>query len=130
MPESIADSNPQYLVGLVSVLMGYLWFLLNRREASYQSAMNLTVSRRQQHQYNKRNFNLHKWQYLVDEGNHLRKEILAIANEYDVEWNEATDSHDESVIKALKDQRHNKKNGRDDDDEGDRDEDEDDRGKR
>lgn len=78
--------------------------------------MNLTVSRRQQHQYNKRNFNLQKWQYLVDEGNHLRKEIIAIANEYDVHWDESSDSHDESVIKALKKQRHGKKRGRQEDD--------------
>lgn len=102
-------------MGLFGILMGYLWFLLNRREASYQSAMNLTVSRRQQHQYNIRNFNLQKWQYLVEEGNHLRREIIAIANEYDVQWDEHTDAQDESVVKALKEHRHGKKKGKEDD---------------
>ena len=50
-----------YLVGMAGVLIGYVWFLMNRREASYQSAMNLTVSRRQSVAYEKRGFNLQKF---------------------------------------------------------------------
>ena len=99
-----------YLVGMAGVVIGYIWFLMNRREASYQSAMNLTVSRRQQVYYNQRGFNLHKFNYLVDEANHLRREILSIASEYDVEWDERHDAQDDTVIKALKDHRKKQNN--------------------
>lgn len=113
-----------YLVGLAGVLIGYLWFLLNRREASYAAAMSLTVSRRQQAQYNRRGFDLNRWHYLLDEANSLRREIMAIANEYDVEWSEKQDTQDENVIQALKD-RHGRRGAprdEDDDEEGDGDE--------
>ena len=96
-----------YLVGMAGVVIGYAWFLMNRREASYQSAMNLTVTRRQNAAYNKRGFNLQKFHYLVDEANHLRREIMVVANEYDVDWDEKADARDESVVKALKEQRNN-----------------------
>ena len=99
-----------YLVGMAGVLMGYVWFLMNRREASYQSAMNLTVSRRQSAQYDKRGFNLQKFNYLVDEASHIRREIMAIANEYDVDWDERADAKDASVVKALKEHRQNGSN--------------------
>ncbi|KAL9061281.1 MAG: hypothetical protein Q9162_000155 [Coniocarpon cinnabarinum] len=107
-----------YLVGMAGVLIGYGWFLMNRREASYQSAMNLTVSRRQQAAYTKRGFNLPKFNYLVDEANHLRREIMAVANEYDVDWDERKDAHDESVVKALKEKRNGGRKDDDDDVEG------------
>ena len=105
------------LVGMVGVVIGYAWFLMNRREASYQSAMNLTVTRRQNAQYTKRGFNLEKFNYLVDEANHLRREIMSIANEYDVNWDEKSDAQDDSVVKALKEQRDRQKRGRGEDEE-------------
>ena len=98
-----------YLVGLAGILGGYGWFLFNRREASYQSAMNLTVSRRQSALYEARGFDLKKWEYLVEEGNHLRREIRAIAAEYDVEWNEKEDAADKQVVQALREHRKGKK---------------------
>lgn len=107
-----------YLVGMAGVLIGYVWFLMNRREASYQSAMNLTVSRRQHAYYNKRGFNLQKFNYVVDEANQLRRDIMAIANEYDVDWDEKADAQDESVVKALKDYRQNGRSTEDNDGEG------------
>lgn len=100
-----------YLVGLAGLLGGYGWFLLNRREASYQSAMNLTVSRRQSALYERRGFDLRRWQYLVDEANSLRREIMAIASEYDVDWNELQDAKSEEVVKALRDQRNVQQTG-------------------
>lgn len=112
-----------YLVGLVGLLGGYGWFLFNRREASYQSAMNLTVSRKQNAEYQKRGFDLSRWQGLVDEANSIRREIVNIASEYDVEWDETRDAHDESVVKELK--KHRRKKGKKED-EGKNDEDEDD----
>lgn len=76
---------------------------------SYRSAMNFTISRRQAKLYAERNFNLDRWQALVDEGNALRKEIKAVAQEYDVEWDELQDEHDEKVRDALKKDREKKK---------------------
>ena len=105
-----------YLVGLAGLLGGYGWFLLNRREVSYQSAMNLTVSRRQSALYERRGFDLRKWHYLVDEANTLRREILAIASEYDVDWHETQDTKDEGVIRALRDNRNEQKSKKPDDD--------------
>jgi len=55
----------------------------------------------------------------------LRKEIKAIASEYDVDWDETADEQDQKVTKALKEYRDEKKskgngkNGDKDEDEGD-----------
>lgn len=101
-----------YLVGLGGILTGYAWFLFNKREASYRSAMNLTVSRRQNKLYEERGFDLRRWEYAMEEANALRREILAVAGEYDVEWDEKRDSRDEKVIVALKEHRHAKREER------------------
>ena len=89
---------------------GYLWFLYNNREASYRAALNLTVNRRQNKLYQARDFDIAKWEALVDEANTLRKEIKVIANEYDVDWDEKADVEDEMVTDVLKAER--KKKGR------------------
>ncbi|KAI9726492.1 MAG: hypothetical protein M1828_001314 [Chrysothrix sp. TS-e1954] len=106
-----------YLVGLAGILGGYGWFLMNRREASYASAMNLTVSRRQNALYESRGFDLPKWQNLIEEGNSLRREIRNIAAEYDVDWDEKQDAADDRVVEALREHRDNGKKKKNDDDE-------------
>ena len=63
-----------------------MWILYHNREVSYRSALNLTISRRQSKLYDQRGFDLPRWEALVEEGNALRKEIKAVASEYDVEW--------------------------------------------
>lgn len=45
----------------------------------------------------------------MEEGNALRKEIKAIAREYDVDWDETADEQDEKVTEALKENRERKK---------------------
>lgn len=67
--------------------------------------MNLTVSRRQQKLYDSKGFNLDRYNNLVQEGNDLRREIRAVASEYDVEWDERRDAQDERVVEALKEHR-------------------------
>lgn len=107
-----------YLVGLAGFIGAYAWFLFNKREASYRAAMNLTISRRQHRLYELKGFNLRKWEYLIEEGNALRKEILAVASEYDVDWDERRDAQDDKVVEALKEHREKKeekKNGKDKD---------------
>lgn len=86
-----------------------MWFLYHNREVSYRSAMNFTISRRQQKLYQDKNFDLRKWEVLIDDGNTLRKEIKAVANEYDVEWDELKEEKDEKVAEALKADRKKKK---------------------
>jgi hypothetical protein len=100
-----------YLVGLSTFIGGYMWFLYHNREVSYRSALNLTISRRQSKLYEARGFNLPRWEGLIEDGNAIRKEIKAVAAEYDVEWDERADEHDEAVTKALRKER---KNGKDD----------------
>ncbi|KAJ4371190.1 hypothetical protein N0V83_004406 [Neocucurbitaria cava] len=100
-----------YLVGLSTLICGYVWFLYHNREVSYRSAMNFTISRRQQKLYQQHNFDLRKWETLIDDGNSLRKEIKAVANEYDVEWDELREEKDEKVVEALKDERKKRKEG-------------------
>ena len=70
--------------------------------------MNLTVSRRQNKLYQARGFDLARWESLVEEGNALRKEIKAVAREYDVDWDEKVDEQDEKVTEALKEKREEK----------------------
>jgi calcium uniporter protein, mitochondrial len=91
-----------YLIGLSALMGGYLWFLYHNREVSYKAALNLTINRRQNKLYEARGFNLERWQSLIEEGKALRKEIKAVAAEYDVEWDERVDEHNKEVSKALK----------------------------
>lgn len=105
-----------YLAGLSTIMLGYLWFLYHNREVSYRSALNLTVSRRQQHLYQVKGFDLQKWEALIEEANALRKEIKIVAQEYDVEWDERKDEGSEEVHEALKEERNKNKNKDDDDD--------------
>lgn len=113
----------QYLAGLSTIMIGYLWFLYHNREVSYRSALNLTVSKRQNALYEKRGFDLQKWENLIEEANALRKEIKNVADEYDVEWNELKDESTEEVHDALREERRKAKRGRkdNDDDEDDHD---------
>lgn len=112
-----------YLVGLSTLIGGYMWFLYHNREVSYKSAMNITISRRQSKLYEAKGFNVDRWDSLVEEGNAIRKEIKAVAAEYDVEWDEMADEKDVEVHKALRDQRKQKektsKKSKDDEDEDD-----------
>lgn len=110
-----------YLVGLSTLIGGYLWFLYNNREVSYRSALNLTISRRQSRLYEQRGFDLQKWESLIEEANALRKEIKAVAKEYDCEWDEQTDEKDPKVVKALREDRKNSRESKksDDDENGD-----------
>ena len=98
-------------------MIGYLWFLYHNREVSYRSALNLTVSRRQNSLYQARGFDLQKWEAMIEEANALRKEIKQVANEYDVEWDERADEGSEEVHDALKEERDKSKKKDDDDDE-------------
>lgn len=113
-----------YLVGLTTIIGGYMWFLYNNREVSYRSALNLTISRRQNRLYEERGFDLRKWEGLIDEANAYRKEIKIIASEYDVDWDETADEKDPDVVKALRDDRKKEKKekeeDKDDDDESDK----------
>ncbi|KAI1826119.1 hypothetical protein F4861DRAFT_134969 [Xylaria intraflava] len=80
-----------YLAGLTTIMGGYLWFLFISRDLSYQAALKITVSRRQNVLYQARGFDSRKWEALVDDVNTLRREIRIVAEEYDVEWEEAKD---------------------------------------
>ncbi|KAI0010528.1 siderophore biosynthesis protein [Xylariaceae sp. FL0662B] len=80
-----------YLAGLTTIMGGYLWFLFISRDLSYQAALNITVSRRQHTLYQARGFDPHKWDVLLHDANALRREIRTVAEEYDVEWDEAKD---------------------------------------
>ncbi|KAF2874557.1 hypothetical protein BDV95DRAFT_604725 [Massariosphaeria phaeospora] len=97
-----------YLVGLSTLMGGYVWFLYHNREVSYRSAMNFTISKRQQKLYAQRAFDLRKWEAHIEEANTLRKEIKAVANEYDVEWDELHDEKDPKVVEVLRNDRKKK----------------------
>ena len=94
-----------YLVGLSTLIGGYLWFLYHNREVSYRSALNLTVSRRQSRLYELKGFDIRRWESTIEEGNAIRKEIKAVASEYDVQWDETKDELDDSVVEALRKER-------------------------
>ncbi|KAF2449300.1 hypothetical protein P171DRAFT_404414 [Karstenula rhodostoma CBS 690.94] len=111
-----------YLVGLSTLIGGYMWFLYHNREVSYRSAMNFTISRRQGKLYQQRGFDLRKWETLIEEGNVLRKEIKAVADEYDVEWDELQEEKHDTVAEALRNERKKQKGkgkGKEDDEEKD-----------
>ena len=108
-----------YLVGLSTLIGGYLWFLWHNREVSYRSAMNLTVSKRQTKLYEAKGFDIQRWESLIDEANEYRRDIKQIAREYDVDWDEKEDTKDERVTKAMKKVRDDKEAKRKDDDDKD-----------
>ena len=90
-------------------MCGYLWFLFNNREVSYRAALSLTVNRRQNKLYQTHGFDLERWESLIEEAKAVRKDIKAVADEYNVEWNEKADEQNEKVIEVLE------KDGKDDD---------------
>lgn len=94
-----------YLVSLSTLMGGYAWFLYHNREMSYRSALDFTVSRRQQKLYQTRGIDLQVWERLLEEANGLRREIKTVAEEYDVDWDERADEEDERVTEALKHER-------------------------
>lgn len=102
----------KYLVGLSTLICGYLWFLYHNREVSYRSALNLTISRRQTKLYQQKGFDIQKWDSLIEEANGYRKEIKQIASEYDVDWDETQDEKDERVTEAMRKVRSDKKSER------------------
>ena len=112
-------SRAQYLAGLSTIMIGYLWFLYHNREVSYRAALNLTVTRRQNALYQARGFDLQKWEAMIEEANALRKEIKIVANEYDVDWDEKKDEGSEEVHDALKEERNKAKKSEDAEDDGD-----------
>ncbi|MCJ1278593.1 hypothetical protein MMC21_006410 [Puttea exsequens] len=99
-----------YLVGLSTLISGYLWFLWHNREVSYRSALNLTISRKQSQLYQEKGFDMQKWESLIEEANAYRREIKQIASEYDVDWDEKGDEKDDKVTEAMRKVR--KQNGR------------------
>ncbi|CAF9922070.1 hypothetical protein IMSHALPRED_005325 [Imshaugia aleurites] len=101
-----------YLVGLSTLICGYLWFLYHNREVSYRSALNLTISRRQTKLYQQKGFDIQKWDTLIEEANGYRKEIKQIASEYDVDWDETQDEKDEKVTEAMRKVRSDKNTNR------------------
>ncbi|KAG8163984.1 hypothetical protein KVR01_005902 [Diaporthe batatas] len=108
-----------YLVGLSTIMGGYLWFMYISRDLSYKAAMNVTVSKRQNALYETKGFDMHRWEQLVSEANGLRREIKTIAAEYDVDWDEMKDlSYSKRVKKALEKEKQKRGNTRDND-EGD-----------
>ncbi|KAI1800158.1 hypothetical protein F4811DRAFT_540532 [Daldinia bambusicola] len=90
-----------YLAGVGTIMGGYLWFLFISRDLSYQAALKITVSRRQNILYQERGFDLQKWESLVRDANALRREIRAVAEEYDVDWDETKDLGGEDVREVL-----------------------------
>ncbi|CAD6589789.1 MAG: hypothetical protein ASARMPRED_004265 [Alectoria sarmentosa] len=101
-----------YLVGLSTLICGYLWFLYHNREVSYRSALNLTISRRQTKLYQQKGFDIQKWDNLIEEANGYRKEVKQIANEYDVDWDETLDERDKRVTEAMRKVRSDKNSDR------------------
>ncbi|KAG9256567.1 uncharacterized protein F5Z01DRAFT_617649 [Emericellopsis atlantica] len=97
-----------YLAGLTTIMGGYLWFLYMSRDLSYKAAMNVTVSRRQSALYQERGLDHGKWEHAVQEANALRREIKAVAAEYDAEWDEMKDLGGEEVKEALEQEKEGK----------------------
>ncbi|RYP27344.1 hypothetical protein DL767_007716 [Monosporascus sp. MG133] len=111
------------LAGLTTIMGGYLWFLFISRDLSYQAALKITVSRRQNILYQARGFDPQKWEALVHDANALRREIRTIAEEYDVDWDEMSDLGGEDVVEVLEKEEQREKKGRsgtvdDEDDDG------------
>ncbi len=82
-------------------MCGYLWFLFNNREVSYRAALNLTINRRQNKLYQQRGLDLERWESLIEEAKLVRKEIRAVADEYNVEWDERQDEKAKEVVEIL-----------------------------
>lgn len=102
-----------YLVGLTTIMGGYLWFLYISKDLSYKAAMNITVSRRQNALYEAKGFNMQRWEQLVQEANALRHEIKTVAAEYDVDWDEMRDLSYSKQVKKVLERERNKKGEKD-----------------
>ncbi|KAJ4417924.1 hypothetical protein N0V82_005881 [Gnomoniopsis sp. IMI 355080] len=111
-----------YLVGLSTIMGGYLWFLYISKDLSYKAAMNVTVSRRQNALYESRGFDMQRWEHLVQDTNALRREIRTIASEYDVEWDEMKDLGGSKQVKKVLEKDRQKRGKTDEEEEEEEDE--------
>ncbi|PWW76836.1 hypothetical protein C7212DRAFT_192307, partial [Tuber magnatum] len=88
-----------HLVCLSTVMAGYLLFFYNNRQVLCPSVPHMTVPKRQTKLYREKGFDIDKWEELVIEGRTLRREINAIAEEYDIDWDERSDEAGGDMIK-------------------------------
>lgn len=104
-----------YLVGLSTIIASYLFFLYKNREVSYRSAMNITVGARRQKLYQAKGFDLLAWESRCEEANQLKRDIKAIAREYDTDWDAEKDGQDQQIEKVLKEEKKKSDKKREDD---------------
>ena len=114
-----------YLAGLGTIMGGYLWFLFISRELSYQAALKITVSRRQAALYQARGFDADVWEVLVQDANDLRREVRKVAEEYDIEYDEAKDLGSEKMVEVLEKEEKKQRKKQQDKDEEEEDDDDD-----
>ncbi|KAF5392712.1 hypothetical protein D9757_000834 [Collybiopsis confluens] len=98
-----------YLSGLSTVICGYLWHvqIISRREVSYSSVLDQSVSARREALYKQRGLDIDKWGDLVSERKHLMKEIGQIKEDYEQPQREkerqnAVDDDDEVEVEKGK----------------------------
>ncbi|CEH19517.1 related to coq2-para-hydroxybenzoate--polyprenyltransferase [Ceraceosorus bombacis] len=90
-----------YLVGLGTLMGGYVWFLLHNREVSYRAVLNETTSRRQQMLYEQRGLNVVRYEELIDEAKSLRSQIKRVAEDYGLEWDQGETVSGQKAKRAL-----------------------------
>lgn len=61
--------------------------------------------------YQARGFDAQQWEALVQDANALRREIRTVAEEYDVEWDEARDLGGEEIVEVLEKEEDRRKKG-------------------
>ena len=90
-----------YLIGLGTVISGYLWFLWHNREVSYRSVLTETTSRQQRKLYAERGFDIDRYNELVGDAIELRKSIKRVALDYGIEWDQGHTDLGQDAQRAL-----------------------------
>ena len=90
-----------YLTGLATVIAGYVFVLHRNRDASYRAVLSETTTRRQQVLYEQHGFDPSRYAELIEIARGLRKTIKAVAEEYDLEWEQGETRAGKMTQRAL-----------------------------
>ena len=90
-----------WTVGFGSVLTSAAFLAYHNREVSYSSLLDLSITARQRTLYEKHGLDIDRWTEMVAEAKTLRREIIRIAADYDIEWKGELENLAEQARKPI-----------------------------
>lgn len=72
-----------YFMSTANAILGYIWYIIFKKDYTYESLANITATKRQQKLYTRHGLNLVEWSNLKDKVTEIEAELESIRQEYD-----------------------------------------------